>query len=149
MWLKLFYWIDKININIAIDNAENVTININPNMAYVSQQEFNERIEDLDTKINKKADKKKIWNITIDAEWTGTEAPFTKKVNIEGILATDIANVYPVWSDSLEIRQTEKEEYSKISLVNSADGSITLIGDEEKPEISLNIRVEVVYWYAS
>ena len=95
--------------------------------------------------INTKADKKKTWNITIDNEWTGDTAPYTKTVQIQGILATDIANVYPVWSDSLEIRQTEKEEYSKISLVNSADGSITLIGDEEKPEISLNIRVEVVY----
>ena len=95
--------------------------------------------------INTKADKKKTWNITLDTEWEGTEAPYTKTVVVDGILATDIANVYPVWSDSLEIRQTEKEEYSKISLVNSADGSITLIGDEEKPEISLNIRVEVVY----
>mgnify|MGYP006971252531 CR=1 FL=1 len=99
--------------------------------------------------INTKADKKKTWNITIDNEWTGDTAPYTKTVQIQGILATDEANIYPVWSDSLEIRQTEKEEYSKISLVNSADGSITLIGDEEKPEISLNIRVEVVYWYAS
>ncbi len=95
--------------------------------------------------INTKADKKKTWNITIDNEWTGDTAPYTKTVQIQGILATDEANIYPVWSDSLEIRQTEKEEYSKISLVNSADGSITLIGDEEKPEISLNIRVEVVY----
>ena len=99
--------------------------------------------------INTKADKKKTWNITIDNEWTGDTAPYTKTVQIQGILATDEANIYPVWSNTLETRQIEREEYSKISLVNSVDGSITLTCDEDKPSTTLNLRVEVMYYYAS
>lgn len=95
--------------------------------------------------VNTKSNKKKTWNITLDTEWTGTEAPYTKTVQIQGILATDVANIYPVWSDTLATRQTEKEEYSKISLVDSADGSITLTCDDDKPTTALNLRVEVVY----
>ena len=95
--------------------------------------------------INTKADKKKTWNITIDNEWTGDTAPYTKTVQIQGILATDEANIYPVWSNTLETRQIEREEYSKISLVNSVDGSITLTCDEDKPSTTLNLRVEVMY----
>ncbi len=59
--------------------------------------------------INTKADKKKTWNITIDNEWTGDTAPYTKTVQIQGILATDEANIYPVWSNTLETRQIERE----------------------------------------
>lgn len=134
-----------ININIAIDNAENVTININPNMAYVSQQEFNERIEDLDTKINKKADKKKTWNITLDTTWTGDIAPYTKTVTVTGLKETDEPNLIPIWSNSLEIRQNQIVNYGRITLANATDNGITFICDIEKPEIPLDIKVEVVY----
>lgn len=92
-----------------------------------------------------KADKKKVWNITIDTEWTGTEAPFTKTVNIEGIKETDEANMDPLWSDNIETRKSEKEAYSKISKCDTAENSITLICDEEKPETAINIRLEVTY----
>jgi len=95
--------------------------------------------------INTKANKKKVWTITLDTEWTGDTAPYTKTVAVEGIKETDIAHIYPVWSEVLETRQTEREEYSKISLVNSSNDQIELTCDEDKPTIALNIRVEVVY----
>lgn len=43
-----------ININAAIDNAENVTINVDPTQAYVSQQEFEAAIEDIEAEIEQK-----------------------------------------------------------------------------------------------
>lgn len=95
--------------------------------------------------INTKADKKKTYNITIDTTWTGDEAPYTKIITVQGILATDIANLYPIWSSTLETRQTEKEEYSKISMITSSDNAIELTCDDDKPNINLNARVEVVY----
>ena len=94
---------------------------------------------------NTKADKKKVYNVTLDTTWTGTEAPYTKAVSVNGILATDIVNMYPVYSNTLATRQTEKEEYNKISMLTSTTNSITLICDEEKPETALNVRLEVLY----
>ena len=92
-----------------------------------------------------KADKKKTYNITIDTDWTGDEAPYTKTITLQGILATDIVNLYPIWSNTLETRQTEKEEYSKISMITSRDNAIELTCDDDKPNINLNARVEVFY----
>ena len=154
-----------ININVAIDNAENITINIDPTQTYVSQQEFNNAIEEINqnlkdtikqetlddfvAEINEKistvADKKKVYNIIIDTTWTGDEAPYTKTIDVQGVLATDIVNLYPVWSENLDTRQTEKEEYSKISMVTSSENAIELTCDDDKPNITLNARVEVTY----
>ena len=95
--------------------------------------------------INTKADKKKTYNITIDTTWTGDEAPYTKTITVQGILATDIVNLYPIWSADLETRQTEKEEYSKISMITSSDNAVALTCDDDKPNVELNVRIEVVY----
>lgn len=95
--------------------------------------------------INTKADKKKTYNVTIDTNWTGTEAPYTKTITVQGIASTDIANIYPIWSSDLETRTQEKEEYNKISMITSNNNSVQLTCDEDKPNISLNVRVEVFY----
>ena len=89
--------------------------------------------------INTKSDKKKIYNITID-NWTQT-----KIIEVQGIQETDIVNIYPIWSEDKETRAIEKEEYAKISMIKSAENSIELICDEEIPNMTLNVRIEVVY----
>lgn len=92
--------------------------------------------------INKKADKKKTYNITIDTtNWTEG----TKTIEVQGILTTDVVNLYPVWSETKETRLAEKEEYNKISMIKSGENSIELICDEETPTVSLNARIEVAY----
>lgn len=102
-------------------------------------------INNLQTTINTKANKKKVWNITIDNEWEGTEAPYTKTVNIEGIQATDEPHIILLFSGNVENMLNEEKNFSKIRKVDSADGSLTFMCFEEKPEISLNLRVEVFY----
>ena len=95
--------------------------------------------------INTKADKKKLYNVTIPVEgWAGA-GPYIKTVAVEGIESTDIINMYPVWSSDLETRQKEKEQYNKISVVNSMVNSIQILCDEEAPDIALNVRIEVTY----
>ena len=81
----------------------------------------------------------------IDTTWTGDEAPYAKTIEVQGILATDIVNLYPVWSTTLDTRQQEKMEYSKISMIASSENAIQLTCDDDKPNVSLNARVEVVY----
>lgn len=126
------------------------------NMQEEFEQEFNEWFETLENTlsgdvagnlynlINTKADKKKVYNITIDTTWT-EEAPYTKNITVQGISSTDIVNMYPIWSTNLETRTQEKEEYSKISMITSNENSIEVTCDEDKPSIALNVRIEVVY----
>lgn len=120
---------------IVIDNADNVTITIDSSNVYVTKRQ-------LDEILVNKADKKKVYNIEIDTEnWTEG----TKTIEIEGILATDEVNIHPIWSETKETRQQEKEEYNKISMIKSGENTIEIICDEEVPEIALNARIEVVY----
>lgn len=94
--------------------------------------------------INTKADKKKVYNISIDTNWTN-EVPYKKTIEVAGILATDEVNLHPIYSEELETRLVEKEEYSKISIINSFENGIEIICDEEAPTIELNARIEVIY----
>jgi len=91
--------------------------------------------------INTKSNKKKVYNIEIETNWTEG----TKTIEIEGILATDEVNIHPIWSETKETRQQEKEEYNKISMIKSGENIIEIICDDEVPEIALNARIEVVY----
>ena len=94
--------------------------------------------------INTKADKKKVYNISIDTNWTN-EVPYKKTIEVAGILETDEVNLHPIYSEELETRLVEKEEYSKISIINSFENGIEIICDEEAPTIELNARIEVIY----
>lgn len=128
-----------IDIDIYLSDVANITSTIDKSMIFVTTNELEEELA-------KKADKKKLYNVTIDTEnWTGEEAPFTKTVEVQGIESTDIVNMYPVFSDNIETRAQEKEEYNKISLVNSATNSIQLTCDEETPQVQLNVRIEVTH----
>ena len=95
--------------------------------------------------INTKADKKKVYNIVIDSNWTGDTAPYTKTISVQGIKNTDVVNMYPVWSYSLEERMQQREEFSKISMIDSVANGIQLTCDISKPDVSLNARIEVTY----
>lgn len=92
--------------------------------------------------INTKGNKKKIYNIKIDTNWTEEN---TKRIQVQGIEEADIVNIYPIWSENKETRIKEKEEYSKISVVRSEENWIELTCDEEIPILELNARIEVIY----
>ena len=95
--------------------------------------------------INTKANKKKVYRITIDTNWSQETKVYKKEIELEGILETEEVNIYPVWSDIKETRQEEKEEYNKISMIKTGENRIEIICDEEAPTIELNARIEVIY----
>ena len=95
--------------------------------------------------INTKADKKKVYNVSIDGNWSGELAPYTKTVTVQGLNSTDIVNMYPVWSNDLETRIKEREEFSKITMINTITNGIQLTADISKPNTPLNVRIEVTY----
>lgn len=95
--------------------------------------------------INTKSDKKLVYNTTIDTTWEGNTAPYTKTINLEGMQSTYIPQMDIIYSNNVETAMTEKEEYSKISKIESNNGSVTLTCFEEVPTTSLNVRIEVVF----
>lgn len=131
-----------IDIVVKADNTDNVTISIDNTGVYIEREEFQEREDDLLNLINTKANKKKVYTISIDTDWTEEG---TKTIEVEGIKETDEVDLKPIWSEDKETRLAEKEEYNKISMIKSADNSVEIICDEEVPNIELNVRIEVVY----
>lgn len=84
----------------------------------------------------------KKWNLKLTTTWNGTTAPYTQDVTCTGITANDIVNVYPVWSTTLATRKQQREQYNKLSMVQSSANKLTFTCDEEKPTIALDILVE-------
>lgn len=95
--------------------------------------------------INTKADKKKVYNVAIDENWSGELAPYAKTVTVQGLKSTDVVNMYPVWSSDLETRIKEREEFSKITMINSITNGLQLTADISKPNAPINVRIEVTY----
>ena len=129
-----------VSIDLIISNVKNITAIINKSLLYASQTD----IEELTSLINTKSDKKKIYNCIVQTNWEGQQ-PYAETINVQGIKETDIVNIYPIWSEDIKTRAIEREEYSKISMVKSKENNIELICDKTKPNIALNIRIEVVY----
>lgn len=91
--------------------------------------------------------KKKVYEITITADgWEEvSENVYFKTISVPGILESDMVNMYPVWHLDPLTRQQEKEEYSKISIIQSNNNAISLIADNSAPGIDLDVRIEVTY----
>lgn len=101
--------------------------------------------EEVNTSLNTKANKKKTGTLKLSvANWTA-QAPYTQTINVADILETDVVNIYPVYSTVIETRAIEREDYSKLSMVTSANSSLTFTCDEEVPTVDLNLRYEVTY----
>lgn len=77
------------------------------------------------------------------AGWTGDSAPYTQTIAVEGVMETDNPHYCVVYSEDADTRQAEKEAFSLVDELETADGSITFTCFEDKPEVDLNIQLEV------
>lgn len=71
--------------------------------------------------------------------WSDT-APYTQTVAVDGTLATDCPHYGVVYTDAYA---AEKEAFALIDDLETADGSVTFTCFEEKPQVDLNIQLEV------
>lgn len=97
--------------------------------------------------VNKKYvdDKKKIFPpVVLTANgWTGDAAPYTQTVQVEGITVDDNPDYWPVYSGTNDEMIAQKEAFTAIDRLTTADGSITVICFDEKPETDVTIGMEV------
>lgn len=132
----------KIDIVVKSNNTDNVTISIDNTGVYVEREEYQTKIGEIESLINTKANKKKVYNISIDTNWTEEG---TKTIEVEGIKAYEIVNLEIMWSEDKEIWKQEIEESNKITRIDSIENGIILTCIDEVPQISLNLRLEVNY----
>ena len=74
------------------------------------------------------------------AGWVGNEAPYTQTVAVDGILTTDCPHYGVAYTDAYA---AEKEAFALIDDLETADGSVTFTCFDEKPQVDLNIQLEV------
>jgi hypothetical protein len=80
---------------------------------------------------------------TLDTDWSGTSAPYTKTVSVSGILSTDTPIIDVVMSGTYSTDEARIEAWGYIYRAVTANGSITFYATE-KPTINLPIQIKVV-----
>lgn len=84
-------------------------------------------------------------NATLTVEgWTGDEAPYTQTVSIADITSNDTPHVCLIASDNNEIAIAQEEAWSMVRKGISVGGGIIFICRENKPEILIDIQIEVI-----
>ncbi len=78
------------------------------------------------------------------SDWTGDSAPYTQEVSVEGITANDCPHYGVVYSEDFDTKVSEKESFAKVDDLETADGKVTFYCFEDKPDVSLNIQMEVL-----
>lgn len=76
-------------------------------------------------------------------DWEGDKAPYTQTIGIEGILATDRPHYGAVYSEDTTTMQEEKEAFSYVDDLDTADGSVTFTCLDYKPEVNVTVQMEV------
>ena len=77
------------------------------------------------------------------ANWAGDSAPYTQTVTVSGINASDEPVYGPVYSADIGTAQAEKEAYSCIDDLDTANGSVTFTCLDEKPASNVTVQMEV------
>ena len=75
--------------------------------------------------------------------WLGSEAPYTQTVSVEGILAEDNPDYWPIYSGNNDECIAQKEAFAHLDRLVTADGIITVTCFEDKPEVDVTIGMEV------
>lgn len=84
------------------------------------------------------------YTATITTTWIGSSAPYTQEISIAGILSTDIPEIIPIYSATLETAILEKAAWNMISKGETSAGKITFTCFEEKPVTAIPIQIKVV-----
>lgn len=88
--------------------------------------------------------KRTAFTATISTSWSGSSAPYTQTVAVDGILATDTPHITPVYSDTLATAQSQAESWGMISRGEAVAGGIKFYCYEDKPTTAIPIFVEVI-----
>lgn len=84
-----------------------------------------------------------ILTATLDTNWSGSAAPYTKTVTVSGILATDTPIIDVVMSGTYSTDSARAKVWGYIYRAVTGNGTITFYATE-KPTVELPIQIKVV-----
>lgn len=88
--------------------------------------------------------KRIVFTTTLTAnDWEGEEAPYTQSIGIEGILSTDRPHYSAVYDEDHATRLAQKEAFTMVDDLDTADGIVTFTCFDEKPSVNIPIQMEV------
>ena len=100
---------------------------------------FNQRINETNTALQKKADTTKKATVTLSTGWTGTASPYTQRVTISGITANSKVDLQP---DATAIAQMAEDGTVALYIANN-NGTLTAKAVGEKPTVALTIQATI------
>lgn len=100
---------------------------------------FNQRINETNTALQKKADTTKKTTVTLSTNWTGDASPYTQTVTISGTTADSKVDLQP---DATVIQQMTDDGTVALYITN-VDGTLTATSVGEKPTVELTIQATV------
>lgn len=68
--------------------------------------------------------------VSIGTAWTGSAAPYTQEVTVEGLLETDDVDVVPIYDTNVDTAQAEMEAYASMYHIDTANGKMTVYAME-------------------
>lgn len=86
----------------------------------------------------------KIYTATILSGWTGSSAPYTQTVSVNGITSADTPIVDVILSSDTNTALSQLEAWGCISKISTGTNQITITCLENKPNISIPIQLKVV-----
>lgn len=100
---------------------------------------FNQRINETNTALQKKADITKKASITLSADWTGDASPYTQTVTISSTTANSKVDLQP---DATAIAQMADDGTVALYIANDS-GVLTAYAVGEKPTVELTIQATI------
>lgn len=105
---------------------------------------INEVISRVDGKVDGSASTITL-RATIMAEmFEGTVAPYTQRIYIDGVYATDNPIIGLIESDSLISAMEQKDSWGCVSRIKCEDGFITVYCYESKPSVDIDIQIKII-----
>jgi hypothetical protein len=101
-------------------------------------------IEALNLKAESKANVQTLTATISASAFEGTSAPYTQKVEVDGILATDTPDVGAVLDDDLDTAIRQREAFGGISNIRTGDGYLTVFCYEDKPLVDIPIQIRII-----
>lgn len=102
-----------------------------------------EAVSNLEATVATKATVKYFTGTLLADGWTGTSAPFSQEITVNGILETDKPKVDVVVSGVYATAETEVEAWGYVYRIVTSQNGVTAFATE-KPEVSLSIQMEVI-----
>lgn len=133
----------EININIIIGNAENVTANIDENMRFISQKEFEEHKEEIRKELGKIAGiciPTKVDITLFEQQWQGDGDFYIYEINHEQIKGGEEENEIRLLLNGIAPAQVQAIKGLTFIGAEQSEGKI-LLYSLTKPHTDINVRL--------